>query len=972
MQGAVALSKFRMINAVMLAGIIGTLTGAIGIRLAQDTSWIRIFDNLHWTTSTSTAAIVAWLVFRSASVADRKGLFWIALGLTGYAVGQILWDVQVALAYTGFPAPSDLFYLWLGLCVIIGLLKEISRYTTPSQRKMAWLDATILTVALLTLVLALYLPKRGDTSWLPMLVLIAYPTTLLAAAITALSMIPSLRLRVNGSLLLFVGGLIATGLSWMHWNFLALDGVTIDGSWFNPSFSVAVLLIAFALTGWKIEINTDREWDLRCEAALRMLPMMTVVVAAAAVVLSHTLDLPHIVQVIADMGAVIVLVLAMFRQGALMKEREQLYALQAEFIVSQNKLVLERGQLKTLVSTIPDLVWLKDANGVYLSCNPMFEKLYGHPEAEIVGKTDYDFVSSELADFFRHNDLAAIEAKVSRINEEELSFAVGGYSGLFETIKTPMYDENDNLIGVLGIARGISERKRAEEEIASQQKELSKLSQALEQAGEAVMIASPEAIIEYVNPAFTEITGYSYAEAIGQNTSMLKSGAQDPATYRELWQTIAAGKRWQGTLIDRRKDGSFFPSMISIAPVFNEDKKPTHYVSIMKDITELKRMEHQLLQAQKMEAVGTLVGGIAHDFNNMLAAIQGNLYIAMKNLDDKQLITNKLKLIDEISGDAAEVVRQMLAFAKKDIVEVKTINLNNLLGEGFRLARSTTPENINHQLHLCDDILNVDADATQLKQVIINLSNNARDALEGVPKPSIEWHLKLYKADETFMNRHPEIVDRQMAMISLKDNGCGIKSQHLDVIFDPFFTTKETGKGTGLGLAMVFGSIQRLGGVLEVKSEPGEGTTFFIYIPLSKSTPVLPQADAESALIGGDQQVVLLVDDDENLRMTTAEVLEGFDYKVIEAGDGEEALAKYLAHQSEIAIIFSDVVMPKMGGIELAEEIRKLDAEIPIILATGYDKERVTSGKADFVNCKILTKPFSFERLGQFLRHMLG
>ncbi|ATX82995.1 PAS domain S-box-containing protein [Mariprofundus ferrinatatus] len=961
------------IYVALFAGIACTLIGTIGIRLAHDPVWIRIFDNLHWTASTSAAAVVAWLVFKRAEPDDAKGLFWIALGLSGYAVGQIFWDIQAATGYTNFPAPSDIFYLLLGPLVAVGLFREIASYTTPAQRKTIWLDTATLTVVLLTLVLALYLPKRGETDWLSMLVLVAYPTTLLTAAITALTMLPTLRLRINTSLLLFISGLVATGMSWMHWNFLALDGIAIDGSWFNPSFSAAVLLIAVALARWKVEVNPAPEWDRVCESALRLLPLITVVIASVSVVLSHTLaDLPYFVQVVADTGAVVVVVLSMIRQGTLMKERDELVALQKALIESQGQLVKEQGQLKTLLSTIPDLVWLKDADGVYLSCNRSFEKLYGCSEHEIVGKSDYDFVSSEQADSFRQHDLAAMETKGSRINEEWLTFADDSYRGLFETIKTPMYDNHGSLIGVLGIARNITERKQAQDEILAQQQELSRLSQALQQAGECIIITSPDAEIEYVNPAFSEITGYTYDEVMGRKTSLLKSNQQDASFYRELWQTITAGRKWEGNLINRRKDGSFFPAMISIAPVFNDEREIAHYVAIIKDVTELKQLEQQLVQIQKMEAVGTLVGGIAHDFNNMLAAVQGNLYVAKKAIDDKLTIAEKLENIETLVGHAAGVVRQLLSFAKRDITEAEVINLNRLIEEGFSLARSTIPENIQHKLQICEEQLNIEVDPVQLQQVMINLSNNARDALEGADQPLIEWRLEHYVADEPFMNIHPDINSRELAKISVSDNGSGIERERLGSIFDPFYTTKEEGKGTGLGLAISFSTVQRFGGVIEVDSMPGRGTTFEVYLPLSQSSQIEPAAETEPVLASGNQEGILLVDDEEHVRSTTAEVLRDLGYRVFEAGDGEQALALYQEHADEIDLLLSDVIMPKMGGPELVEAIRRIDPEIPVILASGYDQDNSASRKRVIENCRFLTKPYSFERLGNYIQQMLS
>ncbi len=458
---------------VLSAGILGVVIGTLGIRLSTDISWIRFFDNMHWTSGTVSSAILGCLSLKRAAPADAKSVFWFTLGLSGYAVGQIFWDIQTAIAYANFPAPSDLLYLWLGPCIAIGLLLEIRGHTVAAERKTIWLDALTLTVAMLTLILALYLPKRGETALLPLLILIAYPATLFGAASLALTMMPVLRQRPNSSLLLFLIGLIITGLSWMRWNFMALDGTAIDGAWFNISFSVAVLLIGFSLTSWNIDDNTDPSWDRWCEGMLRLFPLLTVVMASLAVVFSHTLNnLPFIVQTAADIGSVIVVVLAMIRQGALLKDRDALLLAQLALVTSKRELAVERSQLKSLVCAIPDLVWLKDPEGIYLNCNPRFETFFGAAESQIIGKTDYDFIDRELADFFRGHDRIAMEANKPCSNEEWLTFVASGYHGLFETIKTPMRDEAGALIGVLGVARDITERKRLEEELKRTGEEL--------------------------------------------------------------------------------------------------------------------------------------------------------------------------------------------------------------------------------------------------------------------------------------------------------------------------------------------------------------------------------------------------------------------------------------------------------------------------------------------------------------------
>lgn len=450
---------------LLLLGLLSMVVAAVAGQLSQERSWLQFLDNLHWTASSSVAAVLAWQ-YRNTTAAHGQSLRWMAYGLIAYALGQVLWDVQSLIGYGSFPAPADLFYLMLGPCLIVALVREIQAQTTPVQRPMIWLDSALLSVAMLTLILVLYIPKRGDTGWLPLLTLIAYPTTLFAAAALNIIMIPSLRLRPDAGLLLFLGALLVNGTSWMAWNAMTLEGIPIDGVWFNLLFSMASLSFGYSLTRWRAQRRTDPAWERQCEGALRLLPLVAVIVASLAVVLSHTLSqLATSTQFIADLGCAVVIMLAVLRQNATLKERDQLLATQQALLISQRELGHDRGLLKSLVGAIPDLVWLKDPEGRYLSCNARFEQFFGARESEILGKTDHDFVSAELADFFRHHDHIAMHASRPCVNQEYLTFAQDGYQGLFETTKTATRDQEGHLIGVLGIARDITERKQAEERI---------------------------------------------------------------------------------------------------------------------------------------------------------------------------------------------------------------------------------------------------------------------------------------------------------------------------------------------------------------------------------------------------------------------------------------------------------------------------------------------------------------------------
>jgi len=502
-------------------------------------------------------------------------------------------------------------------------------------------------------------------------------------------------------------------------------------------------------------------------------------------------------------------------------------------------------------------------------------------------------------------------------------------------------------------------------------RDLQKLSQAVQQAGEAVMITDPNAIIEYVNPAFTEITGYPPEEVLGKTPSILKSSAQDPVFYKELWDAISAGKIWHGTLIDKRKDGSFYPSMMSVAPIQNENNKITHYVSLQQDMTEYKKMEGQFLQAQKMEAIGTLVGGIAHDFNNMLAAIQGNVYLSRLKLGDMPEVTEKLDNIELLGTRAADMVKQLLTFARKDRVRMSPFSLNSFIKEAYKLAKTAVPENIELACDPCQEDLMITGDATQLQQALMNLLNNARDAVSDVNRPKVSCQLRPFHASEEFKQTHPEIQGTQFAKLIIRDNGSGIPKDHLNKIFEPFFTTKGVGEGTGLGLSMVYGTVQSHGGYIEAESEQGSGTAFSIYLPLQDGEQEIT-SQKDSDITTGAGETILLVDDEESVRSTTCEVLESLNYKVITASDGEQAMALFIAHQKEIDLILTDIVMPKLGGIDLAKSIRLLNQDVPIILATGYDKKLAIASADRIDHSIIVNKPFSIETLSISMQKMIN
>jgi len=422
-------------------------------------------------------------------------------------------------------------------------------------------------------------------------------------------------------------------------------------------------------------------------------------------------------------------------------------------------------------------------------------------------------------------------------------------------------------------------------------------------------------------------------------------------------------------MINRKKNGEFYPALLTISPIKDKVGKTTHYIGIQQNLEEIEHLENQFRQSQKMEAIGTLVGGIAHDFNNNLAGITGNLYLAKKAAKSLPDVIKRLDTVEKLSFGAAATIQQLLAFSRKGIVQMHPLSISSFLKETIKLQRVSLPENISLEMQVNDTDMQVKGDINQLQQVLMNLINNAFDALQESENPTIEVKLDRFQADDTFATLHQGISAGEYARISVIDNGSGIKAEHIEHVFEPFFTTKEQGKGTGLGLAMAYGTVKTHGGYIEIKAAEPTGTVVQIYLPLIATGNVVDMGAKEDQVIAGHGETILLVDDNDTVRETASDVLEGLGYKVFTAEDGLLAIEAYRLHRDQIDLVILDVVMPRLGGAEALQEIRCINPDVKALFATGYDK--LSTLAAPVVKEKVISKPFAISILSQAIRDLL-
>lgn len=493
---------------------------------------------------------------------------------------------------------------------------------------------------------------------------------------------------------------------------------------------------------------------------------------------------------------------------------------------------------------------------------------------------------------------------------------------------------------------------------------------AIEQAGEIVMITDTEGAVQYVNPAFTTVTGYSREEIEGQNPRILKSGKQDGAFYEDLWATITAGRTWEGRIVNKRKDGSLYTEAATISPVRDRTGAIVNFAAVKRDITEQIRLTDQLQQAQKMESVGRLAGGVAHDYNNMLSVILGYTELAMRELDAGSPAYRDLEEVHKAANRSVDITRQLLAFARKQPIAPKVLDLNETIEGMLKMLRRLIGEDIELSWIPKAKLWRVQIDPSQLNQVLANLCVNARDAIADVGKIIIVTDNVVF--DWAYCAQHPGAVPGDYTLLALSDNGCGMNEETLTMIFEPFFTTKPAGVGTGLGLATVYGIVKQNGGFIDVVSEPGKGTTFKVYFPRHGGESEETEEETQNEVVKGHGEMVFVVEDDSAILGLAETFLRSLNYEVLTANTPDKAVIAARDYAGEIHLLMTDVVMPGMNGKELYETIRASRPALKCLFMSGYTADVIAHRGVLHQGVHFVQKPFTLKGLATKVREVIG
>lgn len=653
----------------------------------------------------------------------------------------------------------------------------------------------------------------------------------------------------------------------------------------------------------------------------------------------------------ATIGRRIMLLNARQIQSALEKERTILLAIEDITERKQLEELLTESEMRyrRIFETANDgIVLLEKSDGHIVHANPAAEKMLGYSEEEYAGKMLQDIgVSLDMSDF--PTIMQALD-KNGIINYADVQV---------ETKAGKIIDTEIYLVDRASLAqcniRDVTTRKSVNEELRKSEE---RFRQIAEITKGWVWEIDSEGLFTYTNHVVEDLLGYKSEEVVGKKYffDFVPSG-QKEELEKEGFEFFANRRTFtKYVILNVHKDGSKVLMEASGLPILDSRGDLLGYRGVNVDVTEYRKLEHQLHHSQKMEAVGTLAGGIAHDFNNILSVIMGYGTMVMDKLEAGSPSKEAMIELLIAAERAATLTKRMLVFSRKQVVEVKPVNINELIIDLQKMLVRLIRENIDFNLDLADTPLIVLADAGQIEQVLINLAMNATDAMQEGGRLTISVGLE--EMDEEYVALCGYDKPGRYALIKISDTGHGMDAETQKKIFDPFFTTKGIGEGTGLGLAISYAIIKQHSGYIKVYSEPGKGTVFNIYLPLcAEAASPKKETEAADRIIDGNE-TVLVAEDDDSLRVLTKMVLESFGYTVITAEDGEDAITKFMENRERISLVLLDMIMPKKNGKEVSEAIRKVQPRIKILFESGYTMDVIKTQELTESGFDFIHKPY--------------
>ena len=657
------------------------------------------------------------------------------------------------------------------------------------------------------------------------------------------------------------------------------------------------------------------------------------------------------------------------RDAALRAARDELELRVEERVRDLRRESLERQKveannrlLSQAIASSREMISLSDLDNRFIFANAAFVDGYGYALDELLGKTAALFDSPSNPARLRETIEEA--TRLGGWRGELMNRRKDGSEIPIALSTSAVRGENGELLGYLGVARDVSEARRGEERLRLQ-------SAALESTADAVAITDRDGLVLWVNPSFSSMTGYAEEEAIGLPVTTFRSGdSEDGTTFKEMAKTVLDGRVWDGELTNKRKDARLVPAAVTVTPVRDQAGAISHFVTVMRDVSQRRRLEEQLRQSQKMEAVGRLSGGVAHDFNNILGVIIGFGDMLLKQLPRDEKMRRYGHEILKAANRGAGLTRQLLAFSRQQVLQPKVLDLNSVVSDLEKMLARLIGEDIEMVTSLDPALGRTKVDPGQIEQVLMNLVVNARDAMPNGGTLAIETTNTDVTEAEGKKHGHP-VEPGPYVKLTVTDTGCGIDAATEKHIFEPFFTTKEVGKGTGLGLATVYGIVKQSSGYVWMKSEVGVGTSFTILLPRLAAQPGNEAAAAAGGADPRGHETILVVEDDDAARELWVEMLESLGYRVLHAANGLQALETARTEAGKLDLLLSDVVMPRLGGRELAERLQSQHPGLRVMFMSGYTADAVLRQGISDTGGSFLQKPFTAQQLARKIREVL-